>query len=49
MLGIVIDIELSNHPEATALILWNRDRPQGSRYEPQLDYLDGLEVFNETK
>ena len=49
MVGIIISVRRIDYPSATAMILWNCDRPQGSRYEPQLDYLDDLEVLNETK
>jgi len=51
MVGIIIHMHIQqiDYPSETALILWSCDRPQGSRYEPQLDYLDDLEALNETK
>jgi len=49
MVGLVIHVEQADYPAATALVFWNCDRPQGSMYEPQLDYLDEIEVVSEQK
>ena len=49
MVGLVFHIEQADYPAATARVLWNCDRPQGSMYEPQLEYLDEIEVVCEQK
>ena len=50
MLGIIIDVKLSDVPYATALVLWGCSRPQDRLWhEPQLDYLDEIEVVCEQK
>jgi hypothetical protein len=49
MVGLVVHVEQTDYPTATAVVLWNCDRPQASMYEPQLDYLDEIEVVSEAK